>query len=162
MIFWIKINLSSIRWEFWTASAEQQTPQRCNIDVRSFHNMKNQRWSVVGRPVSVPLCACSHVFVLLWECLVFHQHAWALLVVHAASRTHHGWGNNGPVSHPSIQTHRFKLLFISSLISVSITKLLLIPIKIRVYIMFKLQKYRVSHFIRYTSSPDCTSVQLGI
>lgn len=43
------------------------------------------------------LCVCAFVCmwlsVLLRECLIFHQHAWAFLVVHATSGTHHVCGN---------------------------------------------------------------------
>lgn len=94
-----------------------------NIDVHWFHNIKNQEWSVIGLPVCVRFCVCVHtrwqenvclwLSVLLRECLIFHQHARALLVVHATSRTHHAYGNKLDVTR-QLQDLNVSIHFISS------------------------------------------------
>lgn len=88
---WKKNNLSSIQWEVWAASTEQQNTMNVtyNINVHWFHNIKNQERSVIG----LPAFACVWLSVLLRECLVFHQHARAFLVVHATPGSHHVCGN---------------------------------------------------------------------
>lgn len=55
-------NLSSIQWEVWTASAEQQNAINVtyNDHVHWFHNIKNHGWSVIGLPVCVCLYAHTH------------------------------------------------------------------------------------------------------
>lgn len=65
MISWIKINLSSIQWEFWTAS--DTTNVTYNINVHWFHNIKNQRWSVIGLPMCAPQCVRPRM--MLRECV---------------------------------------------------------------------------------------------
>lgn len=71
-----------------------------NIDVHWFHNIKNHEKCYWSSLVSVLVCVHRHTVdrelvlwlcVLLRECLILHQHARALLVVHAASRTHHAY-----------------------------------------------------------------------
>lgn len=69
-----KKNLSSIQWEVWTASTEQQNAINVtyNIDVRWFHNIKNQGWSVIGLSVCWFVGMCTHdgerMCVCGWAC----------------------------------------------------------------------------------------------
>lgn len=123
-----KNKLSSIQWEVWTASAEQQNAINVtyNTDVHRFHNINNQGvkcyWS---SRVCVPICACVHTgweknvclwpSVLLRECLVFHQHARAFLVVHATSGTHHVCGDKEDAGCQRITLPEYFICFIVSL-----------------------------------------------
>lgn len=98
MIFWIKINLSSIRLGvlncFCRAANTTNVAFNHQRPFISQHKEPKLKccWSSRER---VSVCISAHtmvrecVFVLLRECLIFHQHARALLVVHATSGTHH-------------------------------------------------------------------------